>query len=651
MARDEYTIETESASPARTGSIPRDLWATKRTLLVIVLPLVLLPLPILSDATETKCAYGLAVMAVFWITESLPLAVTALLPMVVFPLFGVMKATDVARNYIQETTMFGFGGLTIAIAVENCRLHKRIALKTLTLVGAQPRWLMLGFMVPTWFLSMWISNTATTAMMIPIVSAVIDELRQINQRSRDGQVGNGIEMEQGMTNGGYLGDQVGTSFNDEAGAETIPEETCCRKANTTQMNVPKNPPMPFDPTDRSHDSPEFTRLCKGFCLCVAYAANVGGTGSLSGSGPNLVMQGQAEILFGKYGLDSGVNFLTWMIFALPGSVICVTLAWMWLQTLFLGKTSLLCCISTSRGQEKVTTVIKEEYEKNSAKCPTTRVIRAVSTPVNVMTWSRRLSPEMGFNMINFAEVGVLVHFITLVLAWLTRNIPYVGGWGQFLPTGFVGDSMAAILICVSLFVFPSIRPSVFCWRKSGNVMSRSVPPLLTWDVLQNKFPWGVLLLIGGGYALADACEKSGLSQWIGNQLAVFSFMDPSVMNLVLTLLVAAATEVTSNSATASLLLPIMGNLAITLNMNPLFLMFPCVIATSFAFMLPVATPPNAIVFANGYIKVADMAIAGLGMNVVCVLVLALATNTWGDAYFDLFTLPPGFPLNSTGAVL
>ncbi|XP_067655674.1 solute carrier family 13 member 2-like [Haliotis asinina] len=511
--------------------------------------------------------------------------------------------------------MFGFGGLTIAIAVENCRLHKRIALRTLTLVGAQPRWLMLGFMLPTWFLSMWISNTATTAMMIPIVSAVIDELRQINQRSGDGQVGNGINLEQGLTNGGYLGDQVDTSFNEEDGAETNPEET---KVDNTQMNVPQPSPTSFNPTDRSHDSPEFTRLCKGFCLCVAYAANVGGTGSLSGSGPNLIMQGQAEILFGKYGLDSGVNFLTWMIFALPGSVICVMLAWMWLQTLFLGKTSLLCCISTPSGQEKVKTVIREEYEK--------------------------------LGKMSFAETGVLVHFITLVLAWLTRNIPYVGGWGQFLPTGFVGDSMAAVLICVSLFVFPSIRPSVFCWRRSG-AMSESVPPLLTWDVVQNKFPWGVILLIGGGYALADACEKSGLSQWIGNQLTVFSFMDPSVMNLVLTLLVAAATEVTSNTATASLLLPIMGNLAASLNMNPLFLMFPCVIATSFAFMLPVATPPNAIVFANGYIKVADMAIAGLGMNVMCVLVLALATNTWGDAYFDLFTLPSGFPLNSTEPLL
>ncbi|XP_071100549.1 solute carrier family 13 member 2-like [Haliotis cracherodii] len=622
MARDNYTVETDIASASRAGSISRDFWAIKRTLLVVFLPLVLLPLPILSDSTETKCAYGLALMAVFWITESLPLAVTALLPMVVFPLFGVMKATDVAGNYIKETTMFGFGGLTIAIAVENCRLHKRIALKTLTLVGAQPRWLMLGFMLPTWFLSMWISNTATTAMMTPIVSAVIDELRQINQRSREGQVENAIEMEQGMTNGGFvgdkvdnLGDKVDTHINGEVSADTHPEET---KASITGMNVTTPPPTPFDPTDRSHDSPEFSRLCKGFCLCVAYAANVGGTGSLSGSGPNLIMKGQADIIFEKYGLDSGVNFLTWMIFALPGSVICLTLAWMWLQTLFLGKKSLLCCMSkTGDGQKRVTAVIKEEYQK--------------------------------LGKISFAEAGVLVHFVTLVLAWLTRNIPYVGGWDQFLPAGYVGDSLAAILICVSLFVFPSTRPSVFCWRKSG-APSQSVTPLLTWNVVQNRFPWGVLLLIGGGYALADACEKSGLSQWIGNQLTVFSSMDPSLMNLVLTLLVAAATEVTSNSATAALLLPIMGNLALSLDMNPLFLMFPCVIATSFAFMLPVATPPNAIVFANGYIKVSDMAVAGLGMNVVCVLVLALATNTWADAYFDLFTLPQGFPVNSSEAV-
>ncbi|XP_046377536.1 solute carrier family 13 member 2-like isoform X2 [Haliotis rufescens] len=618
MAKETYIY---MAPAARAGSVVRDFGAVKTTLLVVFLPLVLLPLPILSDSTEAKCAYGLVLMAVFWITECIPLPVTALLPVVVFPLFGVMKASDVAGNYIKQATMFIIGGLTLAIAIENCQLHKRIALKTLTLFGVQPRWLMLGFMLPTWFLSLWISNIATTAMMIPIVNAVLDELRKIKYKSNEEMLKGEIELKPGekqqRLNLPLKYETSSSSQRSDAdviGTDEEKDDTTLRENNVTAASPPG-----FDPSDRSRDTMEFTRLCKGFCLCIAYSANIGGIGTLAGSAPNVIMQVQADIIFNTYGLESGVNFVNWMVFALPVSLLCIMLAWMWLQTLFLGKSSLLCCTAKPRdGNEAVGYQIRREYEK--------------------------------LGRMSFAEKVVLVHFVILVLAYLTMSIPYVGGWGQFFPKGYIGSSVSAILVAVSLFVFPSKRPSVFCWRRSGEA-SRSVPSLLTWKTVERGMPWGVLLLIGGGTALADASQKSGLSQWICNQLTVFSSLDPSITSLLLSLLVAAVTEVTTNIATVTLFLPILGNLALSLNVNPLCLMFPCAVAASFAFMLPVATPPNALVFATGYVKVTDMAIAGVGMNVVCVLVLALATNSWGDAYFDLFTLPQGFPVNSSAVAL
>lgn len=260
---------------------------------------------------------------------------------------------------------------------------------------------------------------------------------------------------------------------------------------------------------------------------------------------------------------------------------------------------------------------------------------------------------------SFPEIVVLIHFIILIILWFFRQPPYIDGWGALFKTGYVGDSAAALLIVLSLFSFPSERPAVLCFRRKNpfpgdNRPRKPVPAILDWPTVEKKFPWGVLLLIGGGYALADACEKSGLSAFIGEQLEVFSSMPPWAMNLLLTLIIAMLTEVTSNSATTTLILPILANLALRLNLNPLYLMFPCVIAASFAFMLPVATPPNAIVFATGHLSVKDMALAGFLLNFICIGVLALATNLWGEAYFKLSVLPSGFnrtELNTTSNMI
>ncbi|XP_025086038.1 solute carrier family 13 member 2-like isoform X1 [Pomacea canaliculata] len=565
------------------------VWAVRQTVVFVVTPLAFLPLIFQYDSQEAKCAYALALMAVYWLTEALPLPVTALLPVVLFPLLGVMPVAAVCKNYIKDASMFGIGGLTFAIAIESSNLHKRIALRILLLMGSDPMWLMLGFMLPTWFMSMWVSNTSSTALMIPVVTAVLDQLKDTRFQSTPPSA--------------EINANVISLLKEEESDKKIQP----LKGHDDAVHLPKdgtgNAPTPMSLVA----SPaRYKRICKGMSLCIAYAANIGGTGSLSGTSPNLIMQGQAQGLFQEYGLDSGVNFTSWIIFALPGSAICLFLTWMVLSCIFFGPRN---CIKRSKskvGETQIKNTIRQQYEK--------------------------LGP------VTFAEKVVMGHFLVLISLWVSRNPPETRGWGSLFPPGFVGDSAAAILVAVSLFVFPAERPQVFWWRKDDSV-PRAVRSVMTWETLQKNYPWGVLLLLGGGYALASACEESGLSRWIGDQLTVFSSLSPWQLALVLSGIIAMATEVTSNTATASLLVPILGQLALNLGLNPLYLLFPCTIATSFAFMLPVATPPNTLVFSTGHLEVKDMVVAGFFVNILCVLVVNMAANTWGMAYFRFDVLP------------
>ncbi|WAR02986.1 S13A2-like protein [Mya arenaria] len=231
--------------------------------------------------------------------------------------------------------------------------------------------------------------------------------------------------------------------------------------------------------------------------------------------------------------------------------------------------------------------------------------------------------------ISMAETQVLVVFIFLVILWLFRAPPNIDGWGIGFKKdekgkSYVSDSTACILLSVVLFLLPAEKPNIFCWFKGGRP---SYNPILKWAVVANKLPWGVIVLLGGGFAIAKGSDQSGLSEWLGNELTFFQKYDPWVMNLIISLIVAGATEVTSNTATAQLLLPVLRNMSISIGIHPLYLMISATIACSFAFMLPVATPPNAI------------ALAGLPMNIIAIMCLTFAINAWGKPMFDLDTFP------------
>ncbi|XP_059187055.1 LOW QUALITY PROTEIN: Na(+)/citrate cotransporter [Centropristis striata] len=571
------------------------LRSVKNQLILFSTPFLLLPLPLVIGTPEAECAYVIVLMAVYWCTEVLPLAVTALLPAILFPLFGIMQSKDVCMQYLKDTNLLFVGGLLVAVAVEHWNLHKRIALRVLLFVGVRPALLMLGFMGVTAFLSMWISNTATTAMMVPIVQAVLQQLNN-----------NEAEIPQILSSE----EQVQTSETD---SKQPPQS---EKQNEGQGPVVVTFLDSAVEAAMHKEAAERRRLCKGMTLCVCYAASIGGTATLTGTGPNLVLKGQMNQLFPQNG--DVINFASWFGFAFPNMILMLTLAWLWLQFVFMGfnfKKTWGCGVVKTEKDIAAYNVIREEH--------------------------RKLGP------MSFGEINVLGLFILLVVMWFTRDPGFVHGWATDIfnsKAEYVTDATVAIFIAILLFVLPS-KPPRFCLCRTQSFDTaphQSVgptPPLLTWKVAQKKLPWGIVLLLGGGFALAKGSEESGLSKWMGDQMTPLQNIPPWAIAIILCLLIATFTECTSNVATATLFLPVLASMSQSIGMNPLYVMVPCTLSASFAFMLPVATPPNAIVFSYGYLKVADMARTGIVMNIIGILCITLAINSWGRAMFELDSFP------------
>ncbi|XP_061683821.1 Na(+)/citrate cotransporter-like isoform X3 [Syngnathoides biaculeatus] len=499
--------------------------------------------------------------------------------------------TEVCMQYLKDTNLLFVGGLMVAVAVEHWNLHKRIALRVLLFVGVRPAPLMLGFMGVTAFLSMWISNTATTAMMVPIVQALLEEL-------------NNSEAPTAVISGS---EEVRTS---DADAKREKQAEAAGTVVVTFLDASVE-------ATRQKEAAERRKMCKGMTLCVCYAASIGGTATLTGTGPNLVLNGQMRHrLFPQNG--DVINFASWFAFAFPNMILTLLLAWLWLLFVFVGLN------------------FKKTWgcgaEKSDEEAAAYEVIRAQH---------RRLGP------MSFGELSVLGLFILLVVLWFSRDPGFVRGWATQIfnsKAEYVTDATVAVFVAVLLFVLPS-KPPRFCpWRtRSFDAASRetsgSAPRLLTWKVAQKKMPWGIVLLLGGGFALAKGSEVSGLSRWMGDQMSPLQSVPPWAIAVILCLLIATFTECTSNVATATLFLPVLASMSQSIRINPLYVMVPCTLSASFAFMLPVATPPNAIVFSYGYLRVSDMARTGIVMNVIGILCITLAINTWGRAMFHLDSFP------------
>ncbi|KAL5477135.1 hypothetical protein EMCRGX_G023882 [Ephydatia muelleri] len=648
---DEYGAhEPEGASVLKTGSsccrrcairsepVMRHVRSWWKSVVVVLTPVLLLPILLLwkdqSYPNISAAGYIMVLMAVYWITEAIPLVVTSLLPLILLPALGVLTAKLAAVRYLTDTNMLFLGGLMMAVAIEKWDLHRRIALRLLLLVGSRPRWLLLGFMLSSAFLSMWISNTATAAMMLSIAHAVLQELKGRTEvatsfsHSVDSASGGshlegvlpseGSHLEGVLPSGGSHLEGVLPSGGSHL--EGVLPSGGSHLATTSETRVaarngPRGSLVASDGT--------FDRLCKGLMLGVTYSANIGGIGTLTGTGPNLLLRENAVSLFPD---SPGISYGSWFLFGVPMVTLITFCSWLYLSALFCDDSFQWCKWK----------LIKRPPHNFSGGF-TRGVIQRQYNALGPIRW---------------AEVLVLLFQLALIILWVLRDPKVFPGWASLFSTdsktkeSYVSDATIALFVVFLLFVVPS-QPCCHPFKRGSASPSPrcslngvgSSPKLLDWDTVQRKLPWNVVILLGAGFVLAEASKVSGLTCWLGSKLLGLQSLPPVSIALLITILVAMVTEVLSNTATATLFLPVVASLAVSLQLHPLYLMIPVTVASSFAFMLPIATPPNAIAFSYKYIKVFDMVRTGFLMNIFTILVVTMVLNTIAIPIFDLGVFP------------
>lgn len=584
--KEEFNLEPKVITlPVRTISPPietlcgqakRFISVYWKTMFVCIWPLILLPVFVLENIAPFRCMYVVLIMAGFWVTECLPLPVTALIPMVLFPLMGVLDSDRTSLCYLKETNMMFVGGLMIAIAVEHCNLHKRTALWVILKIGCSPRKLIFGLMMVSMFVSMWISNTAAIAMMCPIMEAVLKEME-----------------EQG------LGDMY------------VQPKKKQRKTDDLEADIEEQVDVEEAPR------PSNTTIC--YFLSSAYAVGIGGTGAVVGSGTNLTFKGIYETRFPN---SPGIDFTKWMFFNVPGMLIMTVLTWVWLQFLFMG----LWRPKTAEAKQ-----VRKGTEN-----------QAVATKI-----IRRKYEEMGG--LSFHETCVGLGFILSVMLWFFRKPEFIPGWAERITDHKVKDATAALIVVMLLFILPANLDFLNSFSKNQHLRPKKPSPsLLTWKVVQQKMPWGLLFLLGGGFAIAEGSKETGMSEYIAEYLNGLSALPPLAVVFVTSLVASTLTEFSSNVAIANIILPVLAEMSVALHLHPLYLMLPAALCCSYAFTMPVGTPPNAMVAAAANIRTPDMAKAGMGVSVITLGILMLLFPTWGTFIYPLNTFPDWAANNKTG---
>ena len=450
--------------------------------------LLFIPAPEGLNAAAWKVAAIAVLMAVWWATEAIPVAVTALLPLALFPLMDITSFESAAVPYANKNIYLFLGGFILALGIENSGLHKRIALKMILAVGSSGARLVGGFMLVSALISMWVMNTSTTLMLLPIGLAVCTVM-----------------------------------------ADTIPGLTDKQKKD-------------FD-----------TALLLG----IAYAATIGGMSTLIGTAPNIVF---SAFMFDAYGIE--ISMLSWMTMAVPLSAILLFGAWILLTKY----------------------VFKINFDAS---------VESRLELQNILNKMGKLTKD---------EKRISIIFGLAVFAWVFRtllnNIDFLSG---------LTDAGVAIIAAILIFMTPSAskRGDLLEWEKSKDL------------------PWGLLILFGGGLSLASQISSSGLGIWIGESLIILSTIPPIFLILAIATLIIFLTEITSNVTTTTTFLPVFGGLAIAIGVLPVSLAIPVCLAASCAFMLPVATPPNAIVYGSNKFTIATMMRAGLLLNIIGIFVVTL----------------------------
>ncbi|KAI5610303.1 solute carrier family 13 member 3, partial [Silurus asotus] len=581
--------------------IVKKLWFVRKHLVLIITPLLLLPLLFVLPEKEGKCLYVVLLMAIYWCTEALPLSVTALLPICLFPTMGILPSKKVCPQYFVETNFLFLSGLVMATAIEEWGLHRRIALRVLKIVGVKPAWLILGMMITSSSLSMWLSNSATTAMMLPIANAILESLfGDLETLKEQCKITDHLEDQAQVKHHVLLSEKhtlTAVDRVDGIGKIEQKNQEEVRKEAEYQLKV-----------------------WKGFLICIPYAASIGGTATLTGTAPNLIFIGQLKSYFPECDF---INFGSWFIFAFPLMIIFLLVSWIWIAFLYGGITTRLCLNKRNdraAAEAKANAVIDEDYKKLG--------------PMRYLDKSMR----------RYIEISLTIYCIYIYIYATPLAL-------------FCSDAVTGVTIISILFFFPSKCPSLrwwmntrgdncaldkgFCLLPYMNSVTANTPyvPLLSWKRVQECVPWNIIILLGGGFAMAKGCEESGLAVWIGGRLQPLVKVPPPVAVMLITAFIACFTEFASNTATIIIFLPVIAELAIHVKVNPLYFMIPATIGCSYAFMLPVSTPPNSIAFASGHLMVKDMVKTGFMMNILGIFCISLAMNTWGLHMFNLDTYP------------
>ncbi|XP_075809815.1 solute carrier family 13 member 4 isoform X2 [Microtus pennsylvanicus] len=610
------------------------LLQARKLLLVICVPLLLLPLPTIYPTSEAACAYVLLVTAVYWVSEAVPLGAAALVPAFLYPFFGVLRSSEVAAEYFKNTTLLLVGVICVAAAVEKWNLHKRIALRMVLMAGAKPGMLLLCFMCCTTMLSMWLSNTSTTAMVTPIVEAVLQELIDAEEEQLVAGTSSpeeaelmGLDVNNRQTSVEliFVNEDTPTadftSLMQNKNLNGVPMVT--KPVQTTNQQQPKRQHSSQErsgvlipssknqePNRKKYRSHHDQMICKCLSLSISYAATIGGLTTIIGTSTSLIF---LEYFNNQYPAAEVVNFGTWFLFSFPISLLMLVVSWFWMHWLFLGcnfkETCSLSKKKKTKREELSEKRIREEYEK--------------------------------LGDISYPEMVTAFFFILMTVLWFTREPGFVPGWDSFFEKkGYRTDATVSVFLGFLLFLIPAKKP---CFGKKRDGASQEptqgIEPIITWKDFQKTMPWEIVILVGGGYALASGSKSSGLSTWIGHQMLSLSSLPPWAITLLACVLVSIVTEFVSNPATITIFLPILCTLSETLHINPLYTLVPVTMSISFAVMLPVGNPPNAIVFSYGHCQIKDMVKAGLGVNVIGLVIVMVAINTWGVSLFHLDTFP------------
>ena len=486
----------------------------QRTMLIAA-PLISLLIILFADLdqgnSKVTTMFAIAfLMAAWWISEAVPLAITALIPVALFPLLGVVDGKTVSALYFNHVIFLFIGGFLMAFAMERWNLHRRIALRILILFGISPGRILMGFMLSTTFISMWMSNTATAMMMVPIAFSIILKLEESLGKEKVG------------------------------------------------------------------------KFSIGLLLAVAYSASIGGIATLVGTPPNLSFVRISSIIFPEM---PEISFADWFIFAVPVTILLFFSAWLILYLMYKPK----------YGWENITiNDFRNEYKLLGKAKPEEKIV--------------------------FVLFGLLI-FLWIFRSEIVIQSLVIPGWEKlFAHPGYINDGTVAILFALLLFIIPS--------RTQKGEM------LMNWETA-SKIPWGIVLLFGGGFALAQGFVDSGLSVWFGEKLSGLGNVQPIVLTFANVTLISLLTELTSNVATTEMILPILAGLASVIKINPLLLMIPATLAASMAFMLPVATPPNAIIFGTNRIRIIDMVKTGFMLNTISIIIITLIMYFWGTIVFGI----------------